>query len=1472
MAGTSNKSYTTSLYKNQNTALQGVYQIDLNSIQYKKFAGEIENIVKDSVSYTSRDQALDIFRQFIADYTFKSESYEVWTLSVNQFVDECAHAIKNGYQTIPGTKESANLEGLNEKIIIKLSPGFKSQTTAMRESKYDDTTIRSVQNFYDPSGDSQEQVSTIVASQVAVGMTSVEGAEKKVTVNNAANGTYDTRNSIAMLVKSVLGNVQSSTSPDAYVCISDEIYDASGAKNDEATEALQAARDTYAETQQSLGGMDLYATMSTPTEVEEAGGYYDAVNNVCTSMIPFTKDALKTDTMIPVSDTCYVSSSDIVQTEEPKDLKDIKEHTDDTLNHDDGVGIDTMNMDSVEGEWALDRGRFDELLSDKKTEIERTWRVSLDREPIRLANYGQTPSDPLDNTKNATYYEYGLKIVELPPVGVDMATFGEAQEFRVYSRIETVGSFASNANIQNPVPPAGQNAMGFYYTNHNARSLSLSFTLHQQEYPDTPLMHIANILQNFSRPYQYPDLHVEPKRCQIYLPGMTFEGYISTVQCSFKGDLYTTWNDELPQPASGSLQNTTSEQYSYGQLECSISFLIDENITLKQVKSDEKYAIKYEELPAGEQAEVVLLSDAVEQMELPGNPDKNLVKSLFASASDFRIANIQEVREWIKKIKKMVSDNVDKIDSLDADLSTMTDSEMNDLQRYYLADKRSEGTLSFLIMFEAALEYAYTWRNGYKTIAGAVFGESGGEKNFWDERLLTDPGIWDSNYTFSEVFSSDYEKFKNVYPLRNDYVDTTDSSWFSFGSVVQMATLTTMAAICPVAFILSAAIVGTGTIIVAAVNAIKEGINEIGFFFYRLFGLSDREGQFPYEYFSKALTILQGTDTLWGFLNELKDIRPYFQKIKLDFFKTNKLERLLNETKVTLAEKTPLFENGCLVTKFNDKPLLIYPHLQFLTLAYKAIGRGLCEALNNSGTDLAGKAINSAITSVQNAATYGTDGDHVKEIHEKTTNNGEDAYFANLVYLFRLMQCAYLTIVDNGNSGAAISFDFNAMDIPNATEMDTMYRDLKSRLSRWHDLVFGRHFEFNLGTFVTFYNYENKDIDGTDFWSKLEKSLDWVMVAEGSKKTDYDMKFKNLLTKTERGWYEPGELKLVTEGPVDGELDDFIMIVKFDWWLESTVTNLHHNGNLGSYTDGAIKADRVSASPKNNPGKSRWSNTRIVNGKNSSFEADKNVVDKELSMKNNVDEKHINDVMESDYAVAVCLSDGWYEQGRTGADRHWLDDYWENPEADNYASRDYVHETLALYNDFMDKLKNLKAVSRDTQVANELHKQMLLLEVITTDTSGNEMCWSAKSIQETIYGNAAKAITFLRNIGMTTAVYDVMRTQRVGLLNTDKIISTLMSPTDEMKALWGELTWGDFYEVVNTTPPADRENGWINKILLKNGETGFYPSQGLPRNGSTYLETDDLVVRVIGWFYGDNKQKTAVAELFEKNGWAYPSL
>ena len=1479
MAGTSNKTHTTSLYKN--TSLQGVYRIDTNSLQYRKIENEIENIVKDSVSYTSRDQALDIFRQFLTDYTFKSESYEMWTLSVKQFIEDCAYAIKNGYSTLPGTKEDANLEGLDEKIILKLSPGFKSQTITMRESKYDDTTIRSVQNFYAPSGDSKEQVSMIIASQVAVGMTSVEDASKNVTATNAANGNYDMMSLVSSYVKASGIYVQNRTSPDAYVCISDEIYDATGTKNDDATEALQAARDSYAEMQQSLGGMDLYATMNTPTEVEEAGGYYDAVNNVCTSMVPFTKDDLKNDILLPVSNECFVSSYDMCHAEEPNDLKDIKEHTDDTLNHDDGVGIDTMNMDSVEGEWALDRERFDELLSDKKTEIERTWRVSLDREPIRLASYGQTLSDPLDNTKNATYYEYGLKIVEIPPVGVDMATFGEAQEFRVYSRIETVGSFSSNASIQNPVPPAGQNAMGFYYTNHNARSLNLSFTLHQQEYPDTPLMHISNILQNFSRPYQYPDLHVEPKRCQIYLPGMTFEGYINTVQCSFKGDLYTTWNDELPQPASGSIQNTTSEQYSYGQLECSISFLIDENITLRQVKSDEKYALKHEEIPNAQEG-VVVLEDAAENMELPGNPDKNIVKSLLASSSDFRIADIQGVREWIKKLKKMISDNVDKMDSLDADLSTMTDSEMNDLQRYYIADKRSEGTLSFLIMFEAALEYAYTKREGFKTVTGIMLDE----KNFFEEHLLTDPGLLDSNYVFEEVFSNDYEKFKNVYPLRNDYVDTTDSSWLALLKTVKMAALTMTATISPVAFESSLIFRSTGTVLDSAVKEIQEVIQEIGFFLYRLFGLPGREGPFPYEHFSKALTMLKGTEKLaesvqdssqlFGFLEDMKDIQPYFQTIKLDFFKTNKLERLINETKVTLVEKTPLSEKGCLVTKFKDKPLLIYPHLQFLTLAFKAIGRGLCESLNNSGTDLAGKAVNSAKTIVDKAVTYGTDGDHVKEIHEKTTNNGEDKYFANLVYLFRLMQCAYMTLIENINSGDASSVDFNAMDIPNANEMNTMYIDLKSRLSRWHDLVFGDHFKFNLGTFVTFYNYENRDIDGTSFWTKLEASTDWVMVAEDSNKTDYDMKFKNLLTKTKDGWYEPGDLKLVTEGPVDigVEWDDFIMRVKFDWWLESTVINLHYNGTLGSYTDRSYEEEGVGfAWPKNNPGKDRWSNTRIVNGRNSSFEKDKNVVDKDLSLGNAVDQDKINEVMELDYAVAVCLSDGRYEQNKFSmGKRNWLEEYWENPEADNYASRDYVHETLALYNDFMDRLKNLKAVSRDTQVVNELHRQMLLLEVITTDASGNEICLPAKSIQETIYGNAVKAITLLRNIGMTTDVYHVMRTQRVGLLNTDKIISTLMSPTDDMKALWGELTWGDFYAAVNNAPPADRDNGWINKILLRNGETGFYPAQGLPRNGSMYLELDDLVVRVIGWFYGTNKQKTTVAELFERNGWAYPSL
>lgn len=219
-----------SLYQDKNSALQGFYTIDLNSLQYKKVSEEIENLVKDSVSYTNRDKALEIFKSFLANYTFKSDSFENWTTSVNQFVDECAKAIKDGYLSFPGTTEDANLDGLSMKITMALSPGFKSQTLVMRESKYDDTTIRSVQRFYDPSGNTQEQVSTVVASQVAVGMSSVESADKKVTVSNAANGTYDTRASVSDLAKSVLGNVQSSTSPDAYVCIADEIYDASGAR------------------------------------------------------------------------------------------------------------------------------------------------------------------------------------------------------------------------------------------------------------------------------------------------------------------------------------------------------------------------------------------------------------------------------------------------------------------------------------------------------------------------------------------------------------------------------------------------------------------------------------------------------------------------------------------------------------------------------------------------------------------------------------------------------------------------------------------------------------------------------------------------------------------------------------------------------------------------------------------------------------------------------------------------------------------------------------------------------------------------------------------------------------------------------------------------------------------------------------------------------------------------------------------
>lgn len=1420
-----------------------VQKIDMNRPSYNKAASGdngLDAIIKNSVSYTNANQALKIFNAFLKTYEFNASSYDKWVEAVDEFIEALSIAIRDGYDGIDGTKEEPDLSSLKVKMLATLSPTFKDQTPQNRTSKYDDVTIRSIVNYYKPSGDTQEQVSLIKASDVLIGKTNVYSQKDEVVVPNKADDIVYSRASSSGI------NMSMATSPSKLVCIADEVYDASGAVIEEAETETE-----YDDEQEDLNVLSRMQELYSDKEVPDEPIDMNVRTPVATSQ----------DVLVPVSNNYFVSSSDIVKSEEIADIKDVKEQMDDTLVHDDTVALDSGNADETEGRWVEDHN-----IKIIKSKAGTEWRVVWDKDPVRMAEETPIPFDPSvfagDGSVSKTEYDYGMKIVELPPVGVDMDSFGKAFEFIVYSRIDTVSSLSSNATIEGHVPPAGQNAVGFYYNRHAARSLNFSFKLAQQEYPELPLSYIAEKLQELSRPYQYNDLHVEPKRCEIFLPGMSFQGYINTVSCTLTGDLYTSWNDKPP------VENTTGEQYSYGLLNVTMNFMIEEDIPLKQVKTDEKYALPVPDLPPSVEVEEAstVLNNALEQLSLIGNPDKELLGNLFKPATDFRVKDMQDVRVWFKDLQGMIRANLDKMDTLDEDLSNIQNP--NELQQFFIADKNSEGFLSQAILFFNALEYSYSERSFVDAFKGLVFGMENGEKNFADVTLLTDPGILkltSSNYNFEDLFGDDYTKFKGVMPFANDFVDMKDySAWAealkAYGFYVQSVIML------PGAVVLAAIVTVSAIAQVAGIVLIIEAMISITNILRRLFGLEDRNGQFPFDYFVKAIDKLKSDDKVYGFLERVEFMRPYFRKINFPV-KGDALKRCLEGTKITLAENMMILEDGTQRVAFDsDSHLLVHPHLMYLTLAYKALGRTLAETLNNSEHNLSDLAQNTLVAQIKAGNKgYGVS-DDVEKIHKELTNNGADEYLANLIYNYRMMETAYDMIT-------GMTVDFEALNIENSAELNKTYIEIKSDLVRWKKL-FGekdRHFEFNPGYVCSLYENteEFENYDAFKFWTEMENTHDWVMyLNEKGKKTDYDLKLSTFLTKDAEGkWgYVPD---LICEIPIKGDTADGIAHLDFSYYLRSSVNNLHHNGSNGSYaTDETFTGDGK-VYPKNNPLKEKWSNTFVVNGRN--------IYDEELTRDKGVGEEQILELKEGlrDYAFGLYFSTGWQEQNK----RRWLDDYWEKPADDNYWSREFVHATLAKFNAFMDALSGL-TIKKDTkkiyQYAEDLHTRLRSFGFVH-DGAGKEEAYSLKGIQETFYSSKAKAVQMLNDLGLSKKTCSDPMLKGVGIDSDLLFLDAVELENADFQKSLVNATWVNVFDSISASPNMD--NTWYVNLTV----SGWTDSEGQPvecllselftgMNAQNPLD-DKLFMRIWAWFYsydGQNKTETEVIKYFKSHKYAYP--
>lgn len=124
--------------------------------------------------------------------------------------------------------------------------------------------------------------------------------------------------------------------------------------------------------------------------------------------------------------------------------------------------------------------------------------------------------------------------------------------------------------VFDPVEPRGSQSPMRFYNKNPGRTLTFGVQLHQQEYPTTPLLIIAEALQELARPYQHTDYSLIPKVVQVLVPGRTFRCYLESVRITSQGEDYQSWqNDDINGTISSSNEATKEmwKNYRYNVLD-----------------------------------------------------------------------------------------------------------------------------------------------------------------------------------------------------------------------------------------------------------------------------------------------------------------------------------------------------------------------------------------------------------------------------------------------------------------------------------------------------------------------------------------------------------------------------------------------------------------------------------------------------------------------------------------------------------------------------------------------------------------------------------------------------------------------------------------------------------------------------------------------------------------------------------------
>ena len=1442
-----------------------VSKIDTNSALYKSVYAEgkdsgIDHILDTSVSYTARSKAKETYNDLIKDYEFPSSSFEEWKQSVSNFVSDLVIAIRDGYGGNPGTGETPVLTGLFEKIVSQLSPGFKSNATVSRKSEFDDTTIREIMEYYAPSGDANAQVDSVLASELVSGMCSVTNATGKVTPRSSSYAVTDRIEKVSDRAETVGISVKTSTSPTTYVCIADEVYDASGAVDEAKSAELSETRTAYEQLQETLtSSAELYTAWGAEQTFEDSS---QGTKNVLQATFPYTPaDAADPNRLLDVGDGTYVKSSDLVSSEETADAKAVKEKVDDVLCHDDRVGINTLNVDKVL-DWIIPESRYNELKQELAEILQKSWKIQKETKIQVPSSCEHHPSDPVTVTSNAQWYEYGMKIVEIPPVGVDMGSFGDVEEIIIKSHIDQVGTLASNAELSAPVPPAGQNAIGFYYTKHNARSLNFGFDMHQQEYPDEPLASLANRLQSLSRPYQYQDLHVEPRKCRIHLPGMTFEGYISTVSCSFKGDLYTSWNDGVPQPETGAIRNNTQEQYSYGSMSVSLSFLIDEQIPLKQVKSDERFSIP-ESLNPEEQevSSQALLNEIYETM--PVKLELDTMQRLFEDTSRFTLGDFLNIRQWFKEIRKSTIDL--NIKDWKNGSTTNAVTETDKKREVFL--KWQENTGGFIPLAMVAWEIIDTIMQGDDS---TMLGE------------CTYTQVCNRTGTLGQMLAGDPDK--GLLPLLENFIDMKDDSTLGGINIEEIIKGLLIGAVCVVvitavtilsgglaAGVLAVSIGGAAFVAGTAVSATTIATSVL---LEATIWIGQKCVTAIYYGTGKTAKDASGitAEDIVEFLNNcdkhpvpevLKSLCDEFVKIRDGFNITEKamssFSSALKSVSYTLPKGTVIDDKGRHPLIYQGEPVLINSGFQQIILYARALAKKAVELSNMSGqnlNDTVQKEVTRAVGKILEDYIDPKD-DLVAKIASSTNETeGRLADFIQLhrdVALCRLKMNNLIADVEGYDTevrelkqdleawwlyAKADGMVFKCQYIMAEAEMDGN-KPKDPQVDPWGKKWFSQEVSSGNGT-----ESESKFFALKDFLSYSTESKTWSTKDPLDVDAEYPKTAKSGMSGISTGW-------------IDGNCK-----IPFEWYLTASLYDLCNNGKV-DYTGGALQKE-----PWNDMEKS---NTKTVSGS---------------ALK--VDDALFND----DYFnVCVTLSVGVNESelyGSTVYDLWNYDaDHWtgDKKERRNFGKK-YLQSLVDRTNVLLDKIKS-GPTERINNIEEELAKNLYRVMRDDLEWERHDRMKTFEEIYRETIDYPWRVLNMLEKIGLPWSVYDTHNENEVGIKDSSKLQS--ISPNADSSL--HTITWGEIAAWVRSmsglTTSGITKDSWVplwykdenfrmkRLIHTKEGkelEMFFTMEDMFPGIESWDPMTNSVLLRVSGWFYDERGQKTSVADAMERLGYKYPTL